>query len=193
MADAFAVLRADHEKVLGMLDRLEELTGPTAGAASARTEECSRLVRDLVVDESKHEAVEEQYFWPTVTDRAPDGGALAGHAVAQETEAKQVLDRLDKMDGNHPDWAGLIRSFVEAGRAHIGYEENEVWPKLRAVLSADEAEERGGKLAAGKEKAPTRPHPHTPPNPTVLKTAGPAVAAADRVRDAVTGRNRDTD
>jgi hypothetical protein len=39
-----------------------------------------------------------------------------------------------------------------------------------------------------KEIAPTRPHPHIPPQPGVLKTAGPAVAAADKVRDELSGR-----
>ena len=52
---------------------------------------------------------------------------------------------------------------------------------------AEEAEELGTKIANGKATAPTRPHPHTPSSPGVLKTAGPAVAAADRAMDAMTG------
>jgi hypothetical protein len=43
----------------------------------------------------------------------------------------------------------------------------------------------------GKKIAPTRPHPHTPPRPGILKAAGPAVGAADRVRDKITGRGQD--
>lgn len=35
---------------------------------------------------------------------------------------------------------------------------------------------------------PTRPHPHTPPNPTVLAAVGPLAARLDRARDALTGR-----
>jgi hypothetical protein len=34
-------------------------------------------------------------------------------------------------------------------------------------------------------------HPHTPPSPGVLKAAGPAVAVADKARDAMTGRGSD--
>jgi len=48
--------------------------------------------------------------------------------------------------------------------------------------------EPGSKIAGGKTTAPTRPHPRTPPSPGVLKTAGPVAAAADKARDAVTGR-----
>jgi hypothetical protein len=50
------------------------------------------------------------------------------------------------------------------------------------------AEELGRKIADGKRTAPTRPHPHTLPSPGVLKAAGPAVATADKARDAITGR-----
>jgi hypothetical protein len=35
------------------------------------------------------------------------------------------------------------------------------------------------------------PHPHTPPSPGVLKTAGPAAAAADKARDKLAGRGSD--
>jgi hypothetical protein len=38
--------------------------------------------------------------------------------------------------------------------------------------------------------APTRPHPNVPAQPGVLKTAGPVAAAADKIRDSVTGRGR---
>ena len=57
------------------------------------------------------------------------------------------------------------------------------------MLTAAEADDLGRKLEVGKETAPTRPHPKTPASPGVLKTAGPAVAAVDRLRDAATGRD----
>jgi hypothetical protein len=57
------------------------------------------------------------------------------------------------------------------------------------VLSAEQADELGQKLENGKKSAPTRPHPHTPASRGVLTTAGPAVAAADRLRDKATGRD----
>jgi hypothetical protein len=58
---------------------------------------------------------------------------------------------------------------------------------LRAALTAEQANDLGAKLEEGKKTAPTRPHPNTPASPGLLKTAGPAVAAADRARDAASG------
>ena len=59
---------------------------------------------------------------------------------------------------------------------------------LRAVLTPAEAADLGNKIIESKKAAPTRPHPHTPPSPGILKTGGPVVGAADRARDAATGR-----
>jgi MFS family permease len=49
---------------------------------------------------------------------------------------------------------------------------------------------QGHQLGQAREHGPTRPHPHAPASPEVLKMAGPAVAAVDKLRDAVTGRGR---
>ena len=61
---------------------------------------------------------------------------------------------------------------------------------LRSAMSESEAADLGDSLERAKKTAPTRPHPHTPASPGVLKTAGPAAAAADRARDAATGRGQ---
>ena len=56
----------------------------------------------------------------------------------------------------------------KAGRDHIAYEQDVVWPAFQAAVSQDELDKLGGKLEAAKKIAPTRPHPDTPPNPAVL-------------------------
>jgi len=58
-------------------------------------------------------------------------------------------------------------------------------------VSREYREKLGEKLERAKKIAPTRPHPDTPPNPTVLRTTGMAAAIVDHVRDAFTGREAD--
>jgi hemerythrin-like domain-containing protein len=188
MADVFTVLAKDHEEVKGMLTELEK--GPTkaTGATEDQLMLRKKMAEELIIEESRHEAVEEMFFWPTVRDKVPDGGRLADTAIGQEQEGKEVLDKLDKLDAGDTEFEQLVTKFIQAAREHITYEETQVWPLLREALTAQEASELGDKLAKAKETAPTRPHPHTPPSPGVLKGAGPAVAAADRARDAATGR-----
>lgn len=190
MSDVFEVLAADHAKVKGMLTALEDSQGSaedTSDAVLAAREQVAEL---LVIDSSKHEAAEEQYFWPAVRKHVSDGDRLADRAISQESEAKEVLDQLDGMHASDPEFDKLIGTFIPAAREHIEFEEGQVWPKLRDVLTSEEATELGNQVAKAKEHGPTRPHPRTPPNPAVLKTVGSAAAVMDRLRDAVTGRGK---
>ena len=66
----------------------------------------------------------------------------------------------------------LMTRFAHAARAHIGYEEQQVWQRRRAALPADKASGLGAKLARAARAAPTRPHPHTPPRVALQKPRG---------------------
>lgn len=190
MADVFEVLKTDHEQVRQMMTDLEDGPTATTGADGSQLTARKKLVERLIIEESKHEAVEEEYFWPTVRERVPGGDALADEAVQQEQDAKKILDRLDRLGSAHSEFEQLLTTFISDAREHIAFEETRVWPELRKALSEAEAVDLGRKLEQGKRIAPTRPHPRTPPKPGILKAAGPAVAAADRFRDALTGRGR---
>lgn len=63
MGNVFEVLRKDHEEVKRALAELER--GPTAasGADADQLTLREKLVEELTIEESKHEAVEEEYFW----------------------------------------------------------------------------------------------------------------------------------
>jgi hemerythrin-like domain-containing protein len=188
MTDAFEVLARDHAEVKQMLTQLEAGAVRQGGAGTEQLAQRKKLAEQLVIEESKHEAVEEMYFWPAVREHLAGGDELADTAIAQEQEGKEVLDKLGKLDAGHPEFEKLLTEFIRAGREHIDYEETQVWPGMRAALTEQQAEELGGKLEAGKKTAPTRPHPHTPATPGALKSAGPVAAAADKARDAITHR-----
>jgi hypothetical protein len=190
MSDVFDVLKHDHEEVKAMLTQLE--AGPTglAGATEAQLRERKKLTEQVIIEESKHEAVEEQYFWPAVRDQGPEGDRVAEQALRQEQNAKQVLAELDKLEPADEHFEALLTGFIKDAREHISFEETQAWPLLRAGITAEAARELGEQLTDAKKSAPTRPHPHTPPNAGVLKAAGPVAAAADKLRDAATGRGQ---
>lgn len=190
MTDAFTVLSTDHADVKSMLDVLGSTPGHAAGASDAVLTARKGVAEQLVIASSAHEAAEEQYFWPAVRERLPDGDALADQAISQEGRAKEVLARLDKLDAADAEFDQLIAEYTPAALAHIEFEETRVWPGMRQALNAQESVDLGEKISAAKAKGPTRPHPNTPASPGVLKAAGPAVAAVDKLRDAVSGRGR---
>jgi hemerythrin-like domain-containing protein len=182
--DALTFLREDHKSVLGML---EVLDGAPSGAG-AELSGLDTMVTNLVIAESQHEAIEEQFFWPAVRDALDDGDELADEAINQEQEGKKLLQRLEDGRPGDPDYQQALQEFVKAAREHIMYEQDVVWPVFEAAVSREEREKLGEKLETAKKIAPTRPHPDTPPNSTVQKTMGTAAAVADHVRDAVSGR-----
>jgi len=185
MPDVFEVLGAAHREVEQMLDRMQAMMSLPAELR----DQGGALADTLISAVSQHEAAEEEYFWPTVKEKVADGDSLAAGGIEQETEGKQVLAELDGMAPDDQQFVPLMTKFAHAARAHISYEEQQVWPGLRTALSADQATALGEKLARATKAGPTRPHPHTPPSPAVLKAAGPAVAAADKLRDAASGRD----
>ena len=190
MPDVFAVLGQDHAEVKQMLDELEN--GPTrmSGASTAQLHDRKQLAQALIIAESKHEAVEEEFFWPVVRDLSGDGAELARQGTRQEQDAKIALDRLDEADPADDEFEVLVTAAIRDGRAHIAFEEERVWPRLREVLNPAGAEHLGEQLMRGKDTAPTRPHPQVPPRPGVLKATGPVAAIVDRLRDIVTGRGK---
>jgi hemerythrin-like domain-containing protein len=185
--DALTFLRQDHKSVLGML---EVLDGAPSGSG-ATSSGLDTMVTNLVIAESQHEAIEEQFFWPAVRELLEDGDALADTAIAQEQEGKELLQRLEDGAPGEPDYQEALKEFVKAGREHIAFEQDVVWPAFEAAISHEDLVKMGEKLEAAKKIAPTRPHPDTPPSPTVLKTMGMATAMVDHVRDAATGRAAD--
>jgi hemerythrin-like domain-containing protein len=185
--DALTYLRQDHESVLGMLEALDGAPVQDGAQSSG----LSTYVTNLVIAESQHEAIEEQYFWPAVRKALDNGDELADAAVQQEQQGKHLLQRLEDGSPGEPDYQQALQDFVSAAREHIAYEQDVVWPAFEAASSPEDLERLGEKLAAAKKTAPTRPHPNTPPTPGVLKTAGMGAATMDHLRDAVTGRSDD--
>lgn len=185
--DALTFLRQDHKSVLGMLEVLDGASAETGAATSGlRT-----MVTNLVIAESQHEAIEEQFFWPAVRDALDEGDELADKAVQQEQTGKELLQQLEDSEPGEPEYQEALQLFVKLGRDHIAFEQDVVWPRFRAAVSDAELVKLGEKLERAKKIAPTRPHPDTPPNSTVLKTMGMATATMDHIRDAATGRAAD--
>jgi hypothetical protein len=84
-----------------------------------------------------------------------------------------------------------VAALIADVRHHVEEEEGEMFPKLRSALSAEQLHDIGQKLADGKAKAPTHPHPAAPASGPGAKVAGLAAGMVDRVRDKLTDRPAD--
>jgi Hemerythrin HHE cation binding domain len=191
MADVFEILRQDHDEVKAMLAQLESGPKASSGATNAQLQERRRLADRVIIEESKHETAEQQYFWPALRELGPEGDRIADEALGQEEEGEQVLYELAKLNPGDEKFEELLTGFISDARAHIAFEEGHAWPLLRASVTAGQAAELGSKIEQAKKAAPTRPHPSTPATGGARKVAGPLAGAADRLRDAVTGRGKE--
>ncbi|OBF40840.1 hemerythrin [Mycobacterium sp. ACS1612] len=182
--DALAFLRDDHKSVLGMLEVLDGAPSGSGADASG----LATMVTNLIIAESQHEAVEEQFFWPAVRDAVEGGDELADVALTQEQAGKKLLQALEDGKPGDLEYQQALQDFVKAARDHIKYEQDVVWPAFEAAVSREDREKLGEKLETAKKIAPTRPHPDTVPNATVQKTMGTVAAMTDHLRDAASGR-----
>jgi hemerythrin-like domain-containing protein len=149
------------------------------------------MVTNLIIAESQHVAIEEQFFWPAVREALDNGDELADEAAAREQEGKKLLQRLHDGAPGDAHYHDALQEFVKLGREHISYEQETVWPPFEAAVSREDREKIGDKLEAGKKIAPARPHPDTPANVTVQKTMGAGAAIVDQGRDVISGREAD--
>jgi hypothetical protein len=185
--DALVVLTRDHNQVKALQEQLGTLPSHATGGSTAQMSRRKSIVDMITVKLSQHEAVEEEYFWPAVRKVMPDGDRWADEAIEQEQQGRNTLTALGQLEPDTDEFDELVEKLVLLLRKHVAYEET-LFLQLKSVMPDDERRELGEKLLTAKKLAPTRPHPHTPAKPAVLKTVGAAAAAVDKVRDTVGDR-----
>jgi hemerythrin-like domain-containing protein len=171
MPDVFDVLSKDHNEVKEILAMLEK-DRPRPDAGDNQLKQRKKTVKTLIAEESRHEAVEERFFWPAVREKLSDGNKLADRAISQESEGIEILAKLNELDAGDPEFEKALGKFTKAGRAHIQFEETKVWPRMREALSDREASDMGRKVMQGKKTAPARPRPAAVPGQRISADGG---------------------
>ncbi|HEY0454386.1 hemerythrin domain-containing protein [Actinophytocola sp.] len=179
--DLVDVIIADHREVEGVFSEIE-----ASGDARNRRELVEHVITELV----RHSVAEEQYLYPTARKVLPDGDEVADHEIAEHAKAEQVMKRLERTDAADPAFEELVRTLINDVRQHIDEEERDLLPRLRAACDEADLRELGLKFEQTKKIAPTRPHPAAPDRPPANKILDAGMGLIDRVRDAITGRNK---
>jgi hemerythrin superfamily protein len=181
--DAVTLLTEDHRTVEQLFADYERgLQGP-----EPKRQVVGQIIRELSI----HAAIEEAYLYPEVRKALGEGGELVDEGLHEHQEVKQTLAALEDMDPADAAYDQKVASLIADVRHHVQEEEGEMFPKLRTALSAEQLADIGRKLADGRAKAPTRPHPAAPASGPGAKLAGPAAGMVDRVRDKLGDRPLD--
>lgn len=170
--DLVSLLAQDHETIRERLMEFE----------SVRPERRAELFRELMAQLVRHEAAEEVVVYPVVRHE-PGGDSITKERVAEESEAEQLLARMEKLDPISEEFMGAMRDLASAVTQHAAKEEEEVFPLLLANEDSAYLEMLGQKFKGEKLAAPTHPHPHIPQSGVANKIAGPVASFVDRMRD----------
>jgi len=139
--NAIDLLKADHEKVKGILSQLSESTDR---ALKKRVELLDKLEMEITI----HTQLEEQILYPAFKE--------AGGKEEDETyyEAKEehrtvdslVLPDLKGTDPSTPEFAGRVKVVKELLEHHIEEEETEMFPKAKKLLGKAKLDEMGEQM-----------------------------------------------
>jgi hemerythrin superfamily protein len=143
--NAIDLLKADHERVKGILSQLSESTDR---AIKKRTE----LLAKLEMEVSIHTRLEEEILYPAFKQEGGKDEAEMYYEAKEEhrTVDSLVLPDLKNTDPSQPEFAGRVKVVKELLEHHIEEEEEEMFPKAEEILGKAKLEELGNQMEAVK-------------------------------------------
>jgi iron-sulfur cluster repair protein YtfE (RIC family) len=140
--NAFTLLKTDHEKVAGILEKIDETT---ERATKGREELFTQLKSELDV----HTRIEEDILYPTL-EEYEETRAISLEAYEEHAVVKQLLEELSSEPKDDEQWTAKFTVLKENIEHHVEEEEGEMFKKARKVLSEDEIEKLGDRLQEAK-------------------------------------------
>jgi hemerythrin superfamily protein len=142
--NVFKLLKADHKKVAGILEKID---ATTERGVKTREELFTQLKTELDV----HAHIEETMFYPEL-EKADETHDITLEAFEEHRLVKQLLGELEKMDKGDEQWTARFTVLKENVEHHVEEEEGEMFPKARKVLSEQQAETIGTRMETAKQQ-----------------------------------------
>ena len=140
--DALTLLKDDHDKVKGMLSKLDDTT---ERAEVTRTEGLAKLKQELTV----HEAIEEEILYPALIEFAKTKD-ITLEAFEEHHVVDMIMAELEQTPVEDETWAAKLTVMKENLEHHIEEEEDDMFKKARQVMDEAELEELGERMSARK-------------------------------------------
>jgi len=131
--DAIELLKADHKKVEKIFSEMEKKEN--------RQKTFPELDRELSV----HAEIEEKIFYPATKEAEPTRD-LVLESIEEHKQIKMVLADLEQTDMTTDVWGAALKVLKEDVMHHVGEEEDELFPKVRKVLSKQQLAELGTRM-----------------------------------------------
>jgi len=134
--DAIEYLTDQHREIDSLFDQIE---------TAARTRTKLRLLRKLVDLLAVHTAIEEMIFYPAAQDAGVQ--ELLPRAFEEHLSAERIIAEIVAPGGIGAEAAARLRVLRERKRQHAEREEEELFPRVRELLTPDQIETVGERIA----------------------------------------------
>ena len=143
--DAIAMLKADHDKVKGLLSDLESTT---ERGVKTREELFATIKGELTI----HEVIEEEIFYPALRSH-PKAKDIVLEAYEEHHVVDLLMGELESLDVSDPTWGAKAIVMKENIEHHIEEEEGEMFRQARQVFDRQELQDLGDRMAQRKVSA----------------------------------------
>ena len=149
--DAIALLKADHEKVRGLLSQLEKSTERSADRRKA-------LLAKIEAEVKVHTTVEEEIFYPAYREavRKKEDRELYQEALEEHHVVDLVLPEIKGTDPSSEVFGAKAKVLKELIEHHAEEEEKEMFKRARRVMDAAQLRELGARMALRKKQLQPR-------------------------------------
>jgi hemerythrin superfamily protein len=144
--DAITLLKNDHRRIEKLFTKFER-TGERARKARRR------IVDQIAAELTMHTTLEEHVFYPLVLQSVADADFIILEAREEHHVAKLLLDELAKISPRDEQFAPKVSVLIEAVRAHVEWEEQEVLPRMRKSVGRARVVEIGDAMRKLQRKA----------------------------------------
>ncbi len=118
--DAIVLLRTQHREVERLFKAVDK------GDLSVVPEICAAL--------EEHARIEEDVFYPAVSDEVPDEMSMVRESLEEHLIVKRLVSELSRMSADDPTYEAKATVLAENVRHHVREEEDELFPAVRSAL-----------------------------------------------------------
>jgi hemerythrin-like domain-containing protein len=140
--DAIDMLKQDHDKVEKAFKDFEKMDRQD-------TETCRSLIQSVCEELKVHTTLEEEIFYPAVREAIEDEDLMNEAAVEHET-AKMLIDQLENMGTDDPNYFATFTVLGEYVKHHIKEEQGEMFPAAKKAKV--ELESLGERMRARRDE-----------------------------------------
>jgi hemerythrin-like domain-containing protein len=140
--NAFTLLKADHKKVAGLLEKID---ATTERGVKTREELFTQLKTELDI----HTRIEETIFYPAL-EEADETRDITLEAFEEHKVVKTLLGELESMGKDQEEWTAKFTVLKENIEHHVEEEEGEMFKDARKVLSEEDIETLGTRMEKAK-------------------------------------------